>query len=304
MPVGTITLTNNSVAVTGSGTAFTTELKANDFVVAVAGGTTYTLGVKAVGSATALTLITPYDGPTVSGLAWTAVPNQSLVGITAQIATDTARAIRGLNYDKNNWQQLFTGSGIITVQLPDGSTYTGPSWNSIQAYADALLPIGMRIDWPSLTLPDNPALGIKFLRLNGAAFSKTLYPKLGAIYTSGVLPDMRGDTVRGYDDGRGIDQGRALLSEQADAIQNITGSMDLRPIISNGQPYANRLRSSGAFSGSQPAEGNLGSLAGQQSATTITTLVETITFDAGRIARTSTETRMRNMAWNMIVRAS
>jgi hypothetical protein len=128
MPAGTIALTNNSVAVTGSGTAFPTELKGNDFLVAVVGGTTYTLGVKSVESATALTLTTSYGGPTTSGLAWTPIPNGTLVGITAQIAADTARAIRGLNYDKQNWQQVYSSSGNITVTLPDGSTWAGPSW--------------------------------------------------------------------------------------------------------------------------------------------------------------------------------
>ncbi|MFP2513964.1 phage tail fiber protein [Buttiauxella agrestis] len=128
MPAGTITLTNNSTAVTGSGTAFPTELKANDFLVAIVGGTTYTLGVKSVESATALTLTTAYGGPTSGGLAWTPIPNGTLVGITAQIAADTARAIRGLNYDKQNWQQVYSASGNITVTLPDGSTWTGPSW--------------------------------------------------------------------------------------------------------------------------------------------------------------------------------
>lgn len=128
MPAGTITLTNNSTAVTGSGTAFATELKANDFLVAIVGGTTYTLGVKSVESATALTLTTAYGGPTTGGLAWTPIPNSTLVGIPAQIAADTARAIRGLNYDKQNWQQVYSANGNISVSLPDGSNWEGPSW--------------------------------------------------------------------------------------------------------------------------------------------------------------------------------
>ena len=128
MSAGTIALTNNSAAVTGTGTAFTTDLKGNDFIVVVVGGVTYTLGVKATASATSLTLITPYGGPTATGNAWTAVPNATLVGITAQVAADVAKAIRGLNLDKANWQQVYSGTGNITVTLPDGSTYTGPSW--------------------------------------------------------------------------------------------------------------------------------------------------------------------------------
>ncbi|WP_314412178.1 hypothetical protein [Pantoea septica] len=131
MPAGTITLTNNSATVTGSGTSFTSELKPNDFIVAVVGGVTYTLGVQSVNSATSVTLITAYGGPTTSALAWTPVPNAALVGITAQVAADVAKAIRGLNLDKANWQQVFSASGNITVTLPDGSAYSGPSWGGI-----------------------------------------------------------------------------------------------------------------------------------------------------------------------------
>lgn len=128
MPAGTIALTNNSTAVTGSGTSFTSELKQNDFIVAVVGGVTYTLAVQSVNSATSVTLVTAYNGPTTSGLAWTALPNSALVSIPAQTAADTAKAIRGLNLDKANWQQVFSSAGSVTVNLPDGSQFSGPSW--------------------------------------------------------------------------------------------------------------------------------------------------------------------------------
>lgn len=131
MPAGTIALTNNSTTVTGSGTSFATELKANDFIIAVVGGVTYTLAVQSVNSATGVTLITAYNGPTASGVAWTALPNGAMVSIPAQTAADTARAIRGLNLDKQNWQQIFSGAGNVTVTLPDGSQYTGPAWGGL-----------------------------------------------------------------------------------------------------------------------------------------------------------------------------
>lgn len=130
MPAGTLTLTNNSAVVKGTGTAFNTELKAGDFIVSVVGGVTYTLPVKTVDSATQATLIKAYDGPTQAGAAWYAVPRDAMNTITAQLAAETAKALRGLNLDKNNWQQVFSGTGNITVTLPDGSTYTGPAWNS------------------------------------------------------------------------------------------------------------------------------------------------------------------------------
>ncbi|MFJ3266029.1 phage tail fiber protein [Serratia liquefaciens] len=130
MPAGTLTLTNNSAVVKGAGTAFNTELKAGDFIVSVVGGVTYTLPVKTMDSATQVTLIKAYDGPTQAGAAWYAVPRDAMNTITAQLASETAKALRGLNLDKNNWQQVFSGTGNITVTLPDGSTYTGPAWNS------------------------------------------------------------------------------------------------------------------------------------------------------------------------------
>lgn len=151
MSAGTIALTNNSAAVTGIGTAFTTDLKANDFIVVIVGGVTYTLGVKATASATSLTLITPYGGPTATGNAWTAVPNATLVGITAQVAADVAKAIRGLNLDKANWQQVFSGTGTITVTLPDGSTYSGPAWNSLTTLLNNKAAKGANSDITSLS---------------------------------------------------------------------------------------------------------------------------------------------------------
>lgn len=131
MPAGTIALTNNSAAVTGTGTSFGTELAANDFIVATVGGVTYTLGIESVDSATALTLSKIYDGPTTAGAAWTPLPAAAMSLISAQTAADVARALRAANFDKVNWQQVFSELGDITVTLPDGSQFQGPSWRKI-----------------------------------------------------------------------------------------------------------------------------------------------------------------------------
>ncbi|MFG0518150.1 phage tail fiber protein [Kluyvera intermedia] len=128
MSVGTLTLTNKSAAVTGSGTAFTTELAAGDFAVVTVGGIPYSLPVKSVNSNTSLTLVSNFTGPTQAGAAWYAVPRVAMNLVTAALVTQSAEALRGLNYDKQNWQSVFTASGTITVTLPDGSTFTGPSW--------------------------------------------------------------------------------------------------------------------------------------------------------------------------------
>ncbi|EGF9097798.1 tail fiber domain-containing protein [Salmonella enterica subsp. enterica serovar Anatum] len=127
MSAGTLTLTNDTDAVTGSGTAFTAELAAGDFIVVTVGGIHYTLPVKAVNNNTSLTLVSVYTGPTQSGAAWSAVPRVALNMVTAALVAQSAEALRGLNYDKQNWQQFFTADGDVTITLPDTSQTTGPS---------------------------------------------------------------------------------------------------------------------------------------------------------------------------------
>jgi microcystin-dependent protein len=67
-----------------------------------------------------------------------------------------------------------------------------------------------------------------YLKANGAAVSRTTYATLfsaiGTFYGAGDgsttfnLPDLRGEFVRGWDDGRGVDSGRAFASNQAAAF--------------------------------------------------------------------------------------
>ncbi len=130
MSAGTLTLTNKSASVAGSGTSFSTEITAGDFIVVTVGGVAYTLPVKMVNSNTSLTLVSSYTGPTQAGAAWYAVPRAAMNLVTAALVAQSAEALRGLNYDKQNWQSIFTGTGNITVTLPDGSSWTGPAWNS------------------------------------------------------------------------------------------------------------------------------------------------------------------------------
>ena len=151
MSAGTLTLTNNSAAVAGSGTAFATELAAGDFIVVTVGGVPYTLPVKTVNSNTSATLVSNFTGPTQSGSAWYAVPRIAMDLVTAAAVTQAAEALRGLNYDKQNWQQLFSGTGAITVRLPDGTTFSGPAWSSITAMLNQKASKGVNSDITSLT---------------------------------------------------------------------------------------------------------------------------------------------------------
>ncbi|ELQ6274683.1 tail fiber domain-containing protein [Cronobacter sakazakii] len=128
MAKGTISIASGATAITGEGTTFTAELAAGDYIVFTAGQVVYTLAIKSVNSDTALTLTKSYTGPDAAGLAWSAVPRGTMSQITMEVVNQVTEALRGLNHDKENWQQLFSESGVITVTLPDGSKFRGPSW--------------------------------------------------------------------------------------------------------------------------------------------------------------------------------
>ncbi|WP_338805003.1 phage tail protein [Xenorhabdus griffiniae] len=76
----------------------------------------------------------------------------------------------------------------------------------------SVLPVGVPVPWPT----ENPPEG--WLICNGDSFDKAKYPKLAFAYPSGVLPDLRGEFIRGLDNGRGADPGRKLLSHQEGTI--------------------------------------------------------------------------------------
>lgn len=157
------------------------------------------------------------------------------------------------------------------------------SWDLlITSSGGSAVPVGVPLPWGSA----NPPAG--WIKMNGQAINATTYPKLAAIYGSN-LPDLRGEFIRGWDDGRGNDSGRGLLSVQYDSLQNITGTIVDITTGTNGG-------GSGAFS----------------SSTLVPNLANTpvngsfkqanFSFDASRVARTSAETRPRNVAFNYIVR--
>ncbi|EMX8769747.1 prophage tail fiber N-terminal domain-containing protein [Escherichia coli] len=74
-------------------------------------------------------------------------------------------------------------------------------------------PVGAPIPWPSDTVPSGYAL------MQGQTFNKSAYPKLAAAYPSGVIPDMRGWTIKGKPA-----SGRAVLSQEQDGIKSHTHS--------------------------------------------------------------------------------
>ncbi|NHB87196.1 hypothetical protein C5471_05505 [Photorhabdus tasmaniensis] len=93
------------------------------------------------------------------------------------------------------------------------------------------IPVGSPIPWP---LPNAPA---GYFTCNGQSFNKSIYPQLAAAYPSGTLPDLRGEFIRGWDDGRGVDTGRGILSWQP-----ATGNTDTDVKIGTSNPSYRRAQ--------------------------------------------------------------
>ncbi|EFH6666287.1 phage Tail Collar domain protein [Escherichia coli 3-267-03_S4_C2] len=162
------------------------------------------------------------------------------------------------------------------------------------------LPVGVPVPWPSATPPTG------WLKCNGAAFSAEEYPELAKAYPTNKLPDLRGEFIRGWDDGRGMDTGRAILSAQGDAIRNIYGEFK----TVNTENYS-IWESVGSFKGAvvplNPSTNNsyfslVRSMVTERSEGGVYPKV--IGLDASRIVPTANENRPRNIAFNYIVRAA
>ena len=81
--------------------------------------------------------------------------------------------------------------------------------------------IGIPIPYPLSTVPTG------CLAMNGQRFDTRRYPKLAQKYPSGLLPDLRGEFIRGWDNGRGVDEGRQVLSWQRDSLKSHTHNVSL-----------------------------------------------------------------------------
>lgn len=195
------------------------------------------------------------------------------------------------------------GSDVATFDSTGVSVSTAPTTGdnlTNKTYVDAIAPAGSVTMFASSTVPSG------WLECNGAAVSRTTYATLfaaiGTTWGSGdgsttfTLPDLRGEFVRGWDHGKGTDTGRAFASSQTDALQNITGSFDIRksgvgPIIETIPTYDGALHDAGTSASLVTVEASGTSATGRK-----------VGFDASRVARTSTETRPRNVALMYIIK--
>ena len=153
--------------------------------------------------------------------------------------------------------------------------------------------IGELVHWPRLEMPQEiwTDCGMEFIPYMGQSFDPVKYPLLAALHPGNKLPaDMRGYAPRGWDNGRGIDINRELMSGQDDAIRNIQGQF-------GGYSVSGTSITAGAFTSDNATK------SGPKDIDNISEGQNKTTFDASLVVPTANENRMKNVAWNMIVRA-
>ncbi|EHH8129487.1 integrase [Escherichia coli] len=195
----------------------------------------------------------------------------------------------GASLEKGRHDQLLTALRALLLSRrnpfgdikSDGTVKT--ALENLGLGEGSALPVGVPVPWPLETPPTG------WLKCNGAAFSSEKYPNLAKAYPTLKLPDLRGEFIRGWDDGRGIDTNRSLLSSQGDAIRNIIGALvDVR--------FNTYPSDSGVFTTSVIGDASSDSIKGGYA--------KRVTFDASRVVPTANENRPRNIAFNYIVRAA
>ncbi|EFJ8053827.1 tail fiber protein [Escherichia coli] len=145
------------------------------------------------------------------------------------------------------------------------------------------LPVGVPVPWPSATPPTG------WMKCNGSSFNLSSYPALAAVFPSGVLPDLRGEFIRGWDDGRLVDTGRAVMSSQSARVGYIKFDLGVYGIPSS--------------TGTLVLTNDI-SITGQDVNGSSLLLNNANERAIGDMYVVPTDTRPRNIAFNYIVRAA
>ncbi|PHM31342.1 phage tail protein [Xenorhabdus innexi] len=200
-------------------------------------------------------------------------------------ATQVEPGFVTLSNETDSDSELTVATSKAVKKASDLANAANQNANNANENANLALPVGVPVPWPTEFAPEG------WLICNGDSFDKTRYPKLALAYPEGVLPDLRGEFIRGWDSGRGVDQDRHLMSSQKSANKSHSHE-DLGAY--GGGPGGNPGTSSifaKAYTASnyenRPAGGWTGPAYGLTSA-----------------PDGETESRPRNIAFNYIVRAA
>ena len=296
---GTISINGNTA--TGSGTNWTapaSQVRAGQTII-VMSNPVQLFQISSVNSATSMT-VTPAASPALSGQKY-GILVSDIISVDG-LAQAMSQLIK--EYDENigAWETFATTSAnqniTVTINgtslsipalgkllqkgsngaLPvnqggTGATNAADARTNLGLGEGSALPVGVPVPWPSATPPTG------WLKCNGAAFSAEEYPELAKVYPTNKLPDLRGEFIRGWDDGRGVDPGRLILSSQLHMLASHSHTLVSWP--SSGNPASH--------GGAQDANGGNG---------------QAYQSNSPVLPSGGTETRPRNVAFNYIVRAA
>ncbi|EIY9662974.1 tail fiber protein [Escherichia coli] len=203
----------------------------------------------------------------------------------SEFASEISGYPSGAMLISNDGERIFINTTEGNLSDPNSN---GAGWKDILSYLGlgegSALPVGVPVPWPSATPPTG------WIKCNGAPFSAEEYPELAKVYPALKLPDLRGEFIRGWDDGRGVDSGRVVLTGQSQSVQQHTH--DLAMAYSSETADRDRL-------GTTPDSDMIA----------IKDMINATTFNGSGWVylkandSTGTETRPRNLAFNYIVRA-
>lgn len=190
-------------------------------------------------------------GATTAAAARTALGVQASSAALTSIAALTTAADKGIYTTGANTYATFDLTAFARTLLDDGDAAAARTTLGVE---DRLVPAGAVMTFAMNSPPSG------WLKANGAAVSRTTYAALFAAIgtTFGVgdgsttfnLPDLRGEFMRGWDDGRGVDAGRSFGSSQADEFKSHTHTIPY--VTSNNTSTLNV--GSGATSGATSRE--------------------------------------------------
>lgn len=318
---GTIAINGNTATGTGTNwTAPASQVRAGQTII-VMSNPVQMFQISSVNSATSMT-VTPAASPALSGQKYGILVSDNIsVDGLAQAMSQLIK-----EYDENigAWETFATTSAnqniTVTINgtslsipalgkllqkgsngaLPvnqggTGATNAADARTNLGLGEGSALPVGVPVPWPSATPPTG------WLKCNGAAFSAEEYPELAKAYPTNKLPDLRGEFIRGWDDERGVDRGRTLLSAQGDAIRNITGGFGQLRVNSEINAIVDVQGVSGAFYGGTSVRNNINV---SMTYANDREIRQDVHFSAANVVPTANENRPRNIAFNYIVRAA